>query len=189
MKDKIFKLNRLFIFVLMPLCVSACQSTDPAELELLKRDDPGFRNLMAVQDEMELRIRDLKKEIADQEAAADSKISQIKNQLESETDVRKKMIEQIESELKDTRSNFAEDVERTAETLQAKEELVKNLSSALEHAKSILDQAETLGLTDLEIKDWQNRITALTERFSATSAEVANLQDQTSLKRRKLKYL
>lgn len=171
------------------LSASGCQSGDSSELELLKRDDPGFRNLIEMQDQMEQRVAELKRDMSVQKELADAKIKKIKDQLDAESEIQKKLIEEIHNKMAETKDAFSDDVHQTSETLAAKNELESKLSSALDHATKILSQSETLGLTDQEVADWQGRIQSLTDRLTTVKSELIELKAQESLKRKKLKYL
>lgn len=180
------------LWAMMTLCIfvfTGCDARDSAELELLKREDAGFTNLIEMQDQMEQRIASLKQEMSIQKKLAESQVNTIKEQAEAEAAAQKKLIEEIQKKISETKDGFEQDVNKIVETIVAKDQLEKKLISAVDHASQILSQSETVGLTAQEVIDWQAKVQSLTERLATVKSELVDLRAQENLKRKKLKYL
>ncbi len=175
--------------LLLALLITGCETYDSSEVELLKRDDPGFRNLMEVKEQVTGQIDDMKSNLTAKKNTLDEQIKTLKSKYQAEADLRKEQINTLNQALSQTREQFKTDFEKAGLLLESKKKLLSELNQAYANAQQVLSQQAALGLGQQELLEWQARVDSLKQRLAPLKAEINGITSQLALKKKKLKYL
>lgn len=178
-----------FLIVLSLAFLVACSDRDRSDLELLKKEDTHFRNMVAMKEQAQHEIGRLKGELVEKKKDLDARMDQARSAYAREK-------ERVDSNIRDLRAKIDGNRERYKKELQemqriqvAKRKEVKELRMTLEDLNNVLDRKQTLNLSTEEMQNWFQRKEAVEKRMATLSQELEKLETDLNFKERKLRYL
>ncbi|MFT5208154.1 MAG: hypothetical protein ACI9CF_001923 [Candidatus Omnitrophota bacterium] len=166
-----------------------CDNLDESERELLKRDDPTFRSILEVKDQMTGQVDSLKSDLESKKKGMQARIDELKKSYDTEANTRQLQIAKLNEAIQATRDKFKTQFDTDNQLLEAKKKMIDELKTAYSNAKQVLGQQEALGLGQQEIGEWRARVENLKKRVEPLKAEITDLGAELALRKKKLKYL
>ncbi len=179
----------LTLLLVAAFLLPGCNNLDESERELLKRDDPAFRSILEVKDQMAGQIDSLKSDLESKKQGMQSRIDELKKNYDAEANTRQLQINKLNEAIQATRDKFKTQFDTDNQLLESKKKMISELNTAYENAKQVLGQQEALGLGQQEISEWRARVDNLKKRVEPLKTEIVELSAELSLRKKKLKYL
>ena len=171
------------------LSVSGCSKLNREDLELLKRGDSQFQNMLSMKENAEHEIVNLQGRLSGHRRDLNLHISHLKSSHREETEHLETKISDLRSKIETNREVYKQDITALHKSLGTKEREVRELERALQDLNGILNKKGTFNLTAGETRNWNSKKETMEKKVAILNQEIESLRSQKSFKKRKLKYL
>jgi chromosome segregation ATPase len=184
-------MKRLYAFLLVLTCLPlvGCSGMDPEELMLLKNEDPRFEQLIDVKERASTKISGLKDQLSNERKQLEMKMNEYKTVFKDHSERMQKEMSTLKDQTTKNRELYLSELQDLEQRLGEKRDLMTGLSETLKDVSNAINRKTALGFSDAEIRNWQQRRFSLEQRVVPLNEEVAKLESEISLRRKKLKYL
>ena len=179
----------LAVFLCAVMSLPACTVKDEHELELLVHEDPEFRNLIEIRDQIDSHVDMLRHELSEKRSDLNKKIAVLRKEYGIEKDAKEEKIYGLRMKLRTIREEYEVEVQDLKNVLEMKETLRSQLASTLKDAIDLIEQKEKLGLSEEELSQWNSQVEHIQSRLEPLLEEIKMLQAKVAIRSKKLKYL
>ena len=184
------RLSILLIAVLfLGIVFCGCSRENKSDLELLKKDDPYFQNMLAMKQQAEHEIKRLKGQLSEQKSLLNRKVGELQASYRREQDGVESKIQTLRAKVLSNRDVYKREIASANELLLTKEQQLGELEATLVNLKSVLEKKGELNFTPAEMGNWQEKRAGVEKRIATLQEESARLRSDIAFKERKLKYL
>ncbi len=166
-----------------------CSGFDAHELELLKKDDPRFSGMVEKKDELSLEMNLLKEDLLKRKSEMEEKTRSLRDAFRQGMESQTARINEIQESLGTNKGAYRAEAAALHKALEARREESKEVEKAIEHVRDILFNKSTLGIGGDELKQWESRLKELEARQPPLREEIERLSAETSLMKKKIRYL
>ena len=179
----------LSLLILVSIPMAGCAQTDPQELELLKKDDPNFRQRMAEKEEARQQMVNLKAQLRESETVMDAKIGELKTIHQDKAFIVNEQFGNLKNKIMLNRQLYKAELVDYQQTLRDKKREIAEVMDTLENVTGVIGRNGSLNFSPQELAHWEERRAALESRVDPLETKVAKLEAKIGLQKKKLKYL
>ena len=127
--------------------------------------------------------------LAERKRDMEQKISTLRQTFEADKQSKEQVVNEYAARIKAQKDDFEAGYKKVKDQLEARIKMRSDIEKAIREAQGVVSKKDKLAITGKEIGEWEARIENLQDRLGPLNDEIASLEAQASLKRKKLKYL
>lgn len=182
-------MRRLPIFLILALLVSGCMSYGPEELDRLTKEDPEFKKMILLRDQIHSDISLIKNDLLSKKKAVDAQNEKLRQEYDLYAKSQNVKIEKMKQVVEAKRNFLNHEIEAASNALNLKETELKGYQDTLDQVRKMLTESKGLSLSSAEKQKWEERTLMLSEKMRPLSDEIQDLKLQIRLKKRKVGFL
>ena len=183
-------MRRFRIFSLLTcLFLTGCLQENPEELERLTKEDPSFKQMIVLRDQVHGQIQLIKQDLLNRKKLSDTQVEKIRTEYEAIAKQQNNRVEQLRGTIDQNKELIKRDIERGTGSLEAKINELDGYQKTLSDVKKVLNEGKGISLSKTERQKWEERTLMLAEKMRPLSEEIQELKLQIRLKKQKIQYL
>ena len=164
-------------------------SYGPEELDRLTKEDPEFKKMIELRDQIHNDISLIKNDLLSKKKTMDAQSEKLHQEYEIYAKNQNMKIEKMKQVVAAKRDLLNHDIEAASNALGLKETELKGYQDTLDQVRKMLTESKGLNLSSVEKQKWEERTLMLSEKMRPLSDEIQDLKLQIRLKKRKVGFL
>ena len=178
--------NFLFLTFCFLFLVSGCAPIGQESLDEITKYDPSFKEVLGKKKELDSRINFLLNQLHDAKTMAYAHIRTIKGKFnEQKRDINSK-VSDLKKQLDPERLQVKEVLEILTNTVFTKKAMFKNLMSTKKNLTNLVNQQKTLTISPEDVSKWQEKLKSLNEQIEALGKELITMEKELKISKLKL---
>ncbi len=182
-------MKRFPLFLILAFVLSGCMSYGPEELDRLTKEDPEFKKMIELRDQIHNDISLIKNDLLSKKKTMDAQSEKLHQEYEIYAKNQNMKIEKMKQVVAAKRDLLNHDIEAASNALGLKETELKGYQDTLDQVRKMLTESKGLNLSSVEKQKWEERTLMLSEKMRPLSDEIQDLKLQIRLKKRKVGFL
>jgi len=178
----------LFLFLFL-VFLSGCLLESPEELDRLIKEDPAFKQMIALRDQAHRDILLIKQDLLSRKKVLDAQFDKMRSEYDVYAKAQNKKIDQYRSTIETHRNQLKKEVEFAVASMEDKETELAGYQKTLVDVKKVLTEGKGISLSKAEKQKWEERILMLSEKIRPLSEEIQELRLAIRLKKQKIGFL
>lgn len=140
-------------------------------------------------EELRRQISGLKNQMHAKQRAVDQEIQKLRSTYDADAVAGRRAMDEARKSLDVIRKSYAQALDQLEVDLESKKAEREELEEALVSARQVLEQKDAMGMGETDVANWQARIAQIEGKLGPLAEHIAQLEDEISIRKRKLKFL